>query len=219
MSVWLQPVTALISAMLFPSRSSSWITRRSAGFSSSSRRLHQLAGGHRVVRGDGAFVGRHVVDRLDLILGEIRPAEFRAALLGAQLVDAGGHRDARDPVRKRNRAPVLVKSGEHLHKHLLGEVFLGDAARQVGAHNADDNGVQMFDQFACSNLIAATDAIKTANHIKRLVARHGRRNAGSNTSGKTPFDIRQLQNATGAVTMTCFVGSATSRDGVMPSTG
>ena len=46
--------------------------------------------------------------------------------LGAQLVDAGGHGDAGNPMRERHVALVLFEAREHFQEDILREVFLRD---------------------------------------------------------------------------------------------
>jgi hypothetical protein len=58
----------------------------------------------------------------------------------------------------------LVKAREHLQKHLLGKVFFGDPARQVGAANADDERIEVLHKVSRSDLIALAHAIETASH-------------------------------------------------------
>jgi hypothetical protein len=79
----------------------------------------------------------------------------------------------------------LVDSGEHFQKYLLGKVFLRDPAGQMGAGDADDEGVKVLDEVPCRVLISFSDAIKAAGQIKRLVFRHVRIEASSDIFCKT----------------------------------
>jgi len=74
---------------------------------------------------DVALVLQHVIEPLGLILGQVGPAELGAALLGAQLVDAGCHGDPRNPMREGNGALELFQPGEHLQKDILRQVLFG----------------------------------------------------------------------------------------------
>jgi len=56
---------------------------------------------------------------LRLLLAQVGPAQFRARLLGRQLVEAGVDRNARDPMLQRHGAGVVIKLREHLHKNGL----------------------------------------------------------------------------------------------------
>src|SRR5687768_1608302 len=90
-------------------------------------------------------------------------------------------------MRKRNRPLILCEPGEHLHEHLLGEIFLGDPTGQVRTHNADNQRVKMVDELPCSCLILLADPVQAASQIERqdVVVRHGRMEASTCTTGKT----------------------------------
>jgi hypothetical protein len=81
---------------------------------------------------------------------------------------------------------ILVDSGEHLQKYVLGKVFLGDPAGQMGADDPDDEGMEVLHKLPRSNLIALAHAIKTASQIKRLVVRHRKWRHHQGTFCKTP---------------------------------
>jgi hypothetical protein len=49
----------------------------------------------------------------------------------------------------------LFESGEHFQKNILRQVFLGNPPGQVGANNADNQRIQVVDQFACRDLVTA----------------------------------------------------------------
>jgi hypothetical protein len=87
---------------------------------------------------------------------------------------------------------VLVNPGEHLHKYLLGKVFLGDPSRQMGPGDPDDKGMEVLHKIPRSDLIAPANAIKTASQIKRLVVRHVWIDASSGIFCKTPVGRPRL---------------------------
>jgi hypothetical protein len=86
----------------------------------------------------------------------------------------------------------LVKAREHLQKHLLGKVFFGDPARQVGAANADDERIEVLHKVSRSDLIALAHAIETASQIKRLVVSHSVIESSYITLCKTPLAAARL---------------------------
>jgi hypothetical protein len=88
-------------------------------------------------------------------------------------------------VGERHGALVLVYTREHFQKYLLGKVFLSDPARQVGAGDPYDEGMEVLDKLPRSDLIAFANAIETASQIKRLVVRHVRIDASSGMFCKT----------------------------------
>jgi hypothetical protein len=199
-SVWFQPVRALISAIVFCSRSRYWIDHPVLGLEPLEQLLDELAGRERVVRGDVVLVRDRGVEDIGLALGKVRPAQLRPALLRAQVVDAGRDRDPRHPVGEGHVSLVLVDSREHLQKYVLGKVFLGDPAGKVGARDPDDEGMEVLHKLPRSNLIAFAHAIKTASQIKRLVVRHVRIEASSGTYCKTPVAAAGLPESPGSRT-------------------
>jgi len=62
----------------------------------------------------------------------------------------------------------------------------------VGAGDPYDEGVEVFHKIPRSNLIALSNAIKTASQIKRLVVRHVRIDASSGIFCKTPVRRARL---------------------------
>jgi hypothetical protein len=82
-------------------------------------------------------------------------------------------------------APLYCSSREHFQKDVLGEVFLGHPAGQVGANDADDQRVEVVDQGTRRGLIALTHEVQAAGQIERLVFRHRRMWANSGTTRKT----------------------------------
>ena len=62
----------------------------------------------------------------------------------------------------------------------------------MGAGDPNDEGVEVFHKIPRSNLIAFSDAIKTASQIKRLVVSHVRIDASSGIFCKTPVGRARL---------------------------
>jgi len=121
-----------------------------------------------------------------LVFREVRPAEFRAPTLGAQLVDAGGYGDAGDPIREGHLALVLVEAAKHFEKNILDEVFLGSAAWAVGADDAQHHGAEVFDEGAAGILIVEADFFETSGDVEDFVG-HGRgRWAGEESAARLP---------------------------------
>ena len=150
--------------------------------------MHQFVGGERVARTDFVFAGEYGVEHVGLVFGEVSPAEFGTALLGAQVVDAGRHRYARNPVSERHVALILCDAGEHFQENLLCEVFFGHAPRQARPHDANDHRVKVFDQFPRRPLVGRPYTLQTSAEVECLVVRgHRWRNEPAYTLGKTPL--------------------------------
>ncbi len=150
--------------------------------------MHELMRGERVVGGDIVFTGHHRIEHIGLIFRKIRPTKLRAAFLRTELVDAGRYRDPRNPVRERHRALILLKPGKHFQKNILRKVFLGDATREMGTHDADNQRVKMIDQLTRGGLITLTHAHQAASHVeRRFFIRHRDRKLKPNTARKTGF--------------------------------
>jgi hypothetical protein len=80
----------------------------------------------------------------------------------------------------------LCESREHLQKNFLGQIFLGHAPGQMGAYDPTDQRVKVFDQCARSRLIAPAHSVEAAGQIeRRIVVRHARMEARSDTTRKT----------------------------------
>jgi hypothetical protein len=73
---------------------------------------------------------------------------------------------------KGDRSLILFKSGEHLQENVLDKVLLRDAAREVGTHDANDQGMEVLHKLPSRRLIALAYAIEAVNHVERLVVRH-----------------------------------------------
>jgi cytochrome c oxidase assembly protein Cox11 len=91
-------------------------------------------------------------------------------------------------VRERHRTLILLKPGEHFQENILRKVFLGDATREVGTHDADNQRVKMIDQLTRSGLITLTYAHQAASHVeRRFFIRHRERKLKPDTARKTGF--------------------------------
>lgn len=113
----------------------------------------EAAGGFGVI----GFPGEPFED-VGLFFGEVGHAPFGPGFLGADGIEAMIDGDAGDPVFDGCLALELVEVLENPGEDVLGEIFFGGAAGEVGADDPDDEGVEEFDEFAGGFLIVLTDA-------------------------------------------------------------
>jgi len=59
-------------------------------------------------------------------------------------------------MRKGNRSFVLMYPSKHFDEDILHQILLGRTAGKMGAHDPDNQWIEMIDQVATSRLIART---------------------------------------------------------------
>ena len=90
---------------------------------------------------------------------------------------------------------VLFQSCKHLHEDLLCQIFLRNPSGQMRPDNADDQGIEVVDEFPRGHLVAPAYPVEASGQIERRndVVRHERMEARTCTASKTQLGKGRLQ--------------------------
>jgi hypothetical protein len=99
---------------------------------------------------------------------QVAESPFRTAALGSQGIETGADGEACQPVLERFAVTglVLIETDEHLEKHVLGEIFLGHAAGEMTADDADDFRIEMLDQRPRGVVIPGTYLVEARGDVE-----------------------------------------------------
>jgi hypothetical protein len=122
----------------------------------------------------GVVTGKNRIEHIGLALREVGPTELGPPPLGAQGVDAGRHGDSRYPMGERHLTLILVQSGEHFQKNILGQIIFTAPPGQAGADDADDLRVKVVDEESRGLLIASANSRQPALDVGRRFGVRGR---------------------------------------------